>query len=224
MGDWIDLTTPIRDHFRWPVERRLVGAFEAGDPFQITWVGWHVHSFTHLDAPRHMLPDGFTTTDVTLDRVTGRAAVVDLTAIGAQEEITVDVVRDAAPAIEPGDIVLMKTCWDMQASIETPEFWRSAPFMSREASEWLLSTGAKAVGFDFPQDFPIRGLLDGVQAEMSEMVTHDVLLRNGVILIEYLCNLGELKTRYVELIALPLKILDADGAPARVIARSPADS
>ena len=55
-------------------------------------------------------------------------------------------------------------------------------------------------------------------APTSEYVSHDVLLRNGVILIEYLCNMGALEQDRVMLVALPLKLPESDGAPSRVIA------
>jgi kynurenine formamidase len=42
-----------------------------------------------------------------------------------------------------------------------------------------------------------------------------------VILIEYLCNLAALESERTQLFALPLKLPDADGAPARVIAWQP---
>jgi kynurenine formamidase len=90
--------------------------------------------------------------------------------------------------------------------------------MTRAACEWLLDRKIKALGVDFPQDYPIRGLLTGQKAPMSEFVTHDVLLRAGVILIEYLCNLAALESERTTLFALPLKLPGADGAPARVIA------
>jgi arylformamidase len=179
-----------------------------------------VHSFTHVDAPRHILADGFTTSDITLDHITGRAVIIDLAGIAAKTEITDATLRSASGSIERGDMVLVKTCWDDTMSIQLPEFWKEAPYMTREASKWLLEQGVKAVGFDFPQDYPIRGLLDGRVSEMHEMVTHDILLRNGVILIEYLCNLRSLVSDLAEVVALPLKLPDSDGAPARVIARS----
>ena len=40
MPNIIDLTMPVQDHFRWPVDRRLAADFAKGDPFQITYVGW----------------------------------------------------------------------------------------------------------------------------------------------------------------------------------------
>ena len=156
-----------------------------------------------------------------LNQIVGRAAIVDLTGIEPNSPITEIQVRDAGEHINPGDIVVLKTCWDEVASPKTPEFWTTAPYMTRPACEWLLSRQIKAVGYDFPQDYPIRKLLDKEVAPISDFVTHDVLLRNGVIMIEYLCNLRQLTTSYTQLYALPLKILESDGAPARVIAFQP---
>jgi kynurenine formamidase len=47
---------------------------------------------------------------------------------------------------------------------------------------------------------------------------HEILLGGNVIIIEGLTNLGNIKRELVDLIALPLKIAQGDGAPARVIA------
>jgi len=55
-------------------------------------------------------------------------------------------------------------------------------------------------------------------APIAEFVSHDILLRNGAIPIEYLTNLGGLEGPRSTLVVLPLKIPNADGAPARVIA------
>jgi kynurenine formamidase len=90
--------------------------------------------------------------------------------------------------------------------------------MTREASEWLLERRPRAVAFDFPQDYTIRLLLKGERRPLAENVTHDVLLKNGVILIEYLSNTVALTKPRIFLCCLPLKIPGADGAPARVIA------
>ena len=58
-------------------------------------------------------------------------------------------------------------------------------------------------------------------APNEEYVTHDLLLRNGVIMIEYLQNMAALRGPHTELYALPLKIPEADGTPARAIAIEP---
>ncbi len=217
----IDLTLPIEEHFRWPVDRRLTADLAKGDGFQVTWLGLPVHAFTHIDAPRHMVAGGPTTSEVGLERVVGEAAVIDLSGIAPDTAIGPELLAERGAQVRAGNIVLLKTCWDQVCSHHTPEFWTTAPYMTREACIWLLENGIKALGVDFPQDYPIRGLLTGETAPITEFVTHDVLLRAGVILIEYLCNLAALETERTTLFALPLKLPEADGAPARVIAWEP---
>ena len=144
--------------------------------------------------------------------------MVDLAPIRPNQPITAERLAAAAGHVEPGDIVLMKSCWEQQRSPESSEFWTEAPYMSREAAEWLLAREPRAVAFDFPQDYTIRLLLRGEVRPVVEHVTHDVLLRNGVILIEYLSNTAALTRPRTFLCCLPLKLPDSDGAPARVIA------
>ena len=218
MSRIIDLSMAIEDHFRWPVERRLQADHAKGDLFQVTWLGWPVHGFTHMDSPRHFFADGKTTTDIPLETTVGEAAVIDLTPIVPNQAITAERLGAAADHVQPGDIVVLKSCWEQHRSPSTAEFWTEAPYMSREAAEWLLERRPRAVAFDFPQDYTIRLLLQGEIRPLEEHVTHDVLLRNGVILIEYLSNTAALTSPRTFLCCLPLKVPDADGAPARVIA------
>jgi kynurenine formamidase len=218
MKKLIDLTYTMRNHFRWNIDQELASDFKDGKQFQITRVGFGVHGFTHVDMPRHILPDGPTTDQLSLDRIVGDCAVIDLSGIQPKSEITEDQLKGAGSHIQSGDIVLLKTAWDNRYSIDTPEFWLQAPYMSREAARWLLSKEIGAIAFDFPQDYPIRLLLTDETASLDEFVTHDVLLRNGVILIEYVCNTAEVSGQRIYLCILPLKIPNSDGAPARVIA------
>ena len=144
----IDLSTPVESgHFRWDVERRLIKSHASGAG-QATWAGWNLHAFTHMDSPRHVDPDGFTTDAI-----------------------------------------------------------------------WLRERGIKAVGFDFPQDYCIRFFITGeARPPLPEHVTHYHLLKQGVIMFEYLRNMGALRQARNQVIALPIRIPDSDGAPARVIA------
>lgn len=216
----IDLSTPIVEgHFRWPVERCLKKSHEAGDGVQATWAGWIVHGFTHMDAPRHFDPNGFTTDHITPDMVVGDAAVVDVSRVGADSPITEEVVNRAGQHIKEGDIVLLRTGWDKVESINTPEFWTRAPYMTRDASEWLLEKKIKAVAFDFPQDYCIRYLVTGERKPaLEENTTHVTLLWNGVLMFEYLCNMTEIRRPRTFFVGLPLKFPDSDGAPVRAIA------
>ncbi len=215
----IDLSTPIvENHFRWPIERKLLKEHGPESSFQGTWIATNCHAFTHMDAPRHFVPDGHTTDGLSLDKVVGEAAVVDIADVGPDNPVTLAHMKAAGGHVEDGDIVLMRAGWDRQESIATPEFWANAPYMTNEAAVWLRERGAKAVGFDFPQDRSIRKFITGEKAERHEHTTHVELLAHGVILMEYLCNMTEIRDARTFVVGLPLKIPDCDGAPARIVA------
>ncbi len=158
----IDLSTPVvEDHFRWEGDRRLTSSHERGNGSQGTWLGWPCHGFTNVDARRHIDPDGHTTDGIGLEALIGEAAVVDLSkAVAPDSPIGAEPIHDAACHARAGYMVLTKTCWNERASIDEPGFWRDAPYMTLEAAVCLHQLGAKAVGFDFPQDRPIRNFLD----------------------------------------------------------------
>ncbi len=215
----IDLSLPIlSDHFRWPMQRGVKGSFSAGDPFQASWFETSCHAFTHVGAPCHMVPGGPTLDDLDLGRVFGRAAVIDLTDLQPNEEVTVERLSNAAAHLRSGEIALMRSCWDEQRDWRTRDYWYDAPYMSRPAAEWLLARGPSSVAFDFPQDYTIRLAMQGDMRPIAEHVTHDVLLRNNVTLVEYLCNVRAVSGPHVQLAALPVNLPASDGAPARVIA------
>jgi arylformamidase len=215
----IDLSTPVRTgHFRWAVDRRFVKTHDTGAG-QATWAGWNLHAFTHMDSPRHVDPDGFTTDAITLDMTVGPGAVVDVSDVPANTAIGVDRLAAAGAHLQPGDFALIRTRWDERASLDTEDFWRLAPWMTAEGSIWLRERGIKAVGFDFPQDHCIRYFITGEKRPpLPEHVTHYHLLARGIIMFEYLCNMGALRQPRNQVIGLPVKIPDSDGAPARVIA------
>jgi kynurenine formamidase len=171
-----------------------------------------------MDSPRHFFEGGRTTSDIPLEATVGEAAVLDLTPVAPNQAITAERLAEAGAHLRGGEIAIVKSCWERQRAPTTPEFWTESPYMSREAATWLLERRPRAVAFDFPQDYTIRLLLQGEVRPVAEHVTHDVLLRNGVILIEYLSNTAALTAPRTFLCCLPLKIPNADGAPARVIA------
>jgi arylformamidase len=215
----IDLSMPVRtDHFRWKVDRRFVKTHDSGEG-QATWAGWNLHAFTHMDSPRHVDPEGFTTDAISPDMTVGPGAVVDVSHVPANTPIERDMLADAGAHLRAGDFALIRTRWDERADIEKPEFWLEAPWMTADGAIWLRERGVKAVGFDFPQDRCIRNFITGeARPPLPEHVTHYHLLARGIIMFEYLCNMGALREPRNEVVALPIRIPDSDAAPARVIA------
>ena len=125
-----------------------------------------------------------------------------------------------AEVAETLDIALLWTDWPRRRSWETREFWTEAPYATADACRWLCARGVKAVGYDYPPDYPIRHLVTGSPARVlpEEWVTHHVFFPAGIGVIEYLTNLDRLGRDRVHFVALPLKLEGGDGAPARAIA------
>jgi kynurenine formamidase len=47
----VDLSFPVKPHFRWKVATELRTSHAKGDLFQSTMLTVHCHAFTHVDAP-----------------------------------------------------------------------------------------------------------------------------------------------------------------------------
>jgi kynurenine formamidase len=214
----VDLTMPIGAHFRWRTTLSVTGDIAAGDQFRVSRLDATCHGFSHVDAQAHILAHAPTIEATPLDRVVGPCRVLDLRDVVAEQEIGPERLAAADPGGAEGEMLLLATGWDRHEDWATPGFWRRAPYLSRAAAEWLVTRRPSAVAFDFPQDYPIRLLLDGITVPFDQHVTHDTLLRGGVTLIEYVVNTTALTERRVLLSAAPLKIPGADGAPARIYA------
>jgi arylformamidase len=216
----VDLTMSIQTHWRWPVKLEYLQSHDRGAEFQTCRINISMHTFTHVDTPLHVMPGQITIDRVPLDQLTGPAAVLDLKDVRPNQAITEEMVKRAGPHLKQGDIVLLKTSWDLQRDWKTREFWTEAPYVEEKAAAWLAEQNIKAVGFDFPQDYSIRDI-PARHPSVKELPTHHIILRRGIYLIEYLCNLHQVSTDRPEVYALPLKIAGAEGAPARVIAVMP---
>ena len=214
----VDLSMTIQPHWRWEIERVLAKDFDAGDPYQSSMITLPAHAFTHMDTPLHIIPNQITVDEVPADRLGGTAAVLDLTHVNANEKIEAETLEAIGAHIQPEDIVLLKTGWDLKYEYTSHEFWLNAPYLDEGAARWLAEKDIKAVGFDFPQDHGIR--LNPLPP-MDHLHTHYLILTKGIYLIEYLCNVHEIKADRVSFFALPLKVKGAEGAPVRAFAILP---
>ena len=217
----VDLSFPIRPHFRWTVRPELRSSHARGDIFQSTTLTISCHAYTHVDAPVHFLPGDRHIAEMPVDQWIGDAAVVDLTHLGDNGEVTADDLERRAAHVQRGDIVLLRTDWPRKAEVASERFWRDAPWTGRPACEWLVARGAKAVGYDYPPDYCIRTSIfspEAPAATRAECPTHDVFFNAGITVIEYLTNLDRIGAPRCRFVALPLAIEGADGSPVRAIA------
>lgn len=216
----VDLTFPIKPHFRWKVATELRSSHARGDQFQSTLLTIPCHAFTHVDAPLHFLPGGRHIAEMSVDQWVGEAAVVDLTHIAANGEVTAADLERQGRHVRAGDIVLLRTDWPRRVSVEKERFWRDAPHTGQSACEWLIRRQAKTVGYDYPPDFCIRTMIFGPEKRLAreDHTTHHALFPAGISVVEYLTNLDQIGIPRCRFVALPLRIEGADGSPVRAVA------
>jgi arylformamidase len=216
----IDLSFPIRPHFRWKVEPTLRTSHALGDNFQSTVLTIACHAYTHVDAPVHFLPGDRDIASMPVDQWIGPAAVVDLSHLGDNAEVSAAELERHAPHVQAGDIVLLRTDWPKKVDVGRKKFWRDAPFTGASACEWLVGHRVKAVGYDYPPDYTVRTSIfsPGTPVRREECTTHHIFFPAGITVIEYLTNLDAIGVPRCRFMALPLCIEGADGSPVRAIA------
>ncbi|HTU03026.1 MAG TPA: cyclase family protein [Candidatus Sulfotelmatobacter sp.] len=216
----VDLTFPVKPHFRWKVATEHRSAHAKGDLFQATVLTIHCHAFTHVDAPLHFLPDGRHIAEMPVDQWVGEAAVVDLTHIRENGEVTGADLEAAARHVRPGDIALLRTDWPRRVSVEREAFWRDAPYTGKSACDWLIRRQVKAVGYDYPPDYCIRTMTFEPEKRLrrEDNTTHQAFFPAGIAVIEYLTNLDQIGASRCRFVALPLPVQGADGSPVRAVA------
>jgi arylformamidase len=204
--DWIDVSVPLHTGMvHWPdnppvkIERML--DLEQGDACTVSKMSLGLHTGTHVDAPRHFLRNGHGVHMAPFTALIGPARVIEITNPHA---IEVDELR--RHDIQPGERLLFKTlnstrCWS------TDDFVEDFVYISQAAARELARLRVQTVGVDY---LSVGGFtVDGAE-------THLALLGAGIWIIEGL-NLSPVRPGTYELVCLPLKIQDADGAPARVV-------
>lgn len=216
----VDLSFPVKPHFRWKVATELRTSHAKGDPFQSTMLTVHCHAFTHVDAPLHFLPGDRHIAEMPVDQWIGDAAVVDLTYLPESGEVTAADLDGKAKHVRAGDIVLLRTDWPKRVSLETERFWRDAPYTGQSACAWLIQRKVKAVGYDYPPDYCVRTMIFEPQKKVKreDNTTHHAFFPAGITVIEYLTNLDQIGVPRCRFVALPLPVEGADGSPVRAVA------
>ncbi|MEM4382758.1 MAG: cyclase family protein [Candidatus Caldarchaeum sp.] len=105
-----------------------------------------MHVSTHADSPIHV-EEGFPSTEqIPIERYMGDGVVVSIPK-KKWEIITAEDLEKAEPPIERGDIVIVNTGWHKYWG-DTVKYFCYAPGFYKEAGEWFVKKGVKAVGID----------------------------------------------------------------------------
>ncbi len=180
-----------------------------------TSISLSLHTGTHVDAPFHFFPNGAGIEKVSLDRLIGPAVMFDLRGIAKSDvAITLADLRKA-PGFREGlknHIVVFHTGW-VKDHFGKPTYYMENPYLALETAEWLVKQEISALAGDHSVD-----RVDG-DPKPGDYPIHRMFLGSGIPFIEHLDKLEEISQSEFEMIALPIKVEGADGAPARVVAR-----
>jgi arylformamidase len=203
----IDVTVPL-DHLlpsypgNTPFSIEPVKRIANGDSSNVSTLHLSAHAGTHVDAPRHFF-DGAPGADaLPIELLFGRVRVIEVRSrhgIGPDELAGVDFTEDVR--------VLIKT--------RNSQFWGSPEFhtdyvgLTESGARHLVDRGVKVVGVDY---------LSVEEFKKPGAPAHHVLLGGGTIVIEGL-DLRQVEPGVYEMFCLPLRVVGADGAPARVVLR-----
>jgi arylformamidase len=192
----IDVSVPIRSGMvTYPgdpgVSVERVVEIGEGSSYNLSKIDIGLHSGTHVDAPVHFIADGDGVDELPLDLFVGPCEVVEL------EDLSAASVARVPAGVER---VLLKTrnseLWERESFVE--EFER----LDEAGARTLVERGVRLVGVDY--------------LSVGDEAAHVALLGAGVVAVEGLDLRGVHPGRY-ELICLPLRVVGADGAPARAL-------
>ncbi len=207
---WQDISLPLdADLPTWPGSPGVLTTWrtsiQQGDVTNVTQLSMDVHSGTHVDAPRHFLDAGTTVDQLGLAPFVGSAVVIDT---GAAPEITAEVL--AAASIPPDTERLLLRTANSSRPARAP-FREDYAALTLDGAQWLVDTcNLQLVGIDYLS----------IQRFTEPPDVHRTLLGSGLAILEGLCLKDVVPGAY-ELVCLPLRLIDVEGAPARAILMPP---
>ena len=210
---WIDITFPVSNGMTtWPGDqpvqlKRTSTIGVDGATSNVTSLSMSAHTGTHIDAPLHFIRGGKDITQVKVEELIGYTKIFHIT---DPQQITFSELKELP--IEEGDILLFRTRNSDTNWINVP-FKEDYVYLSINAAQYLVKVGVKCIGVDY---LSVGGMENGVEV-------HKTLLNAGITIIEGL-KLNDVVPGLYEIIALPMRIQGADGAPARVVIRRITDT
>jgi len=166
------------------------------------------HAGTHMDAPFHFGVNERTIDKILAERFFTTCYVIDLANIQPKTEIRIADLGEVKNELQQGEGLIFRTGWSK--FVNEPKYRDELPGISKELAQWCVEKGAATIGVEPPSVADVSNM---------ELLTeiHRILLGGDIIIVEGLANLDKISKQKVQLVALPLKIKDGDGAPCRAI-------
>jgi kynurenine formamidase len=199
-----------------------------------------MHTATHADSPAHVFEGGMYTDEIPLDKYYGTGVVVDIPK-DKWGVITPDDLEKARPKIERGDIVIVHTHWHIYYG-DNIKYFCYSPGLYKEAGDWFVAKGVKAVGVDQQAlDHPLATaigphglgpLRPDVCAEYERETgrkviddfplwepCHNIILKNGIMGWENVGgDIDKVVGKRVTIAGFPIRWWRGDGSMVRLVA------
>ncbi len=174
---------------------------ERGDSVNVAEIAASVHIGTHADRPGHTLDGRPAIGSAPLEPYLGPAVVVHADGAAALEA---ELLHGLDLRRTPRLLIRSRPDAGPRAASGFPrEFAALTPGLARA----LVAGGAQLVGTDSPSVDPF---------DSKELEAHGILVEGGVAILENLALEGVPAGDYV-LVALPLKLTEADSSPVRAV-------
>jgi len=207
----IDISVPISSQIpTWPGDPPVIfttlSSISKGDGSNLTQLTMSLHTGTHIDAPKHFFDHGKTTEQIPFEKLIGEVLVVGI-------DETVDVITESilrmhsqSDEIKKAKKILFKT--------KNSKFWHSYPAEFRtdfvgidaSAAAYLAALKPDLIGVDYLSVAPYD----------ETDTPHQIMLEYEIVLLESI-DLTEVLPGVYQLVCLPIKVANCEGAPARVI-------
>lgn len=207
-NSWIDISVPLCNTMHgWPGNPptfvTMHNGTAKGDVCNVSAITFSSHTGTHMDAPLHFLHGAKSMDALPWDAVIGEARVVEI-----KDKKAIKPAELKKLKLKKGERILFKTP-NSARSWKKGEFDKDFVYVSKEAAQYLVDCGVQTVGIDY---LSVGGFYkDGIE-------THHILLGAEVWIIEGL-DLSKIKPGNYDLICLPIKFQNGDGAPSRCLIR-----
>jgi arylformamidase len=198
-----DISQPLGVHTAvWPGDRPVELSWplrrDRGDSVNVAALTSSVHAGTHADGFLHFADGAETAAQMPLDAYIGRCVVLD---VRGRDEVGVDDV--AGIDLRRTRRILFRTREAVDATRFPAPFAHLSPALARR----LADAGAKLVGTDAPSVDPV---------DSKTLEAHLALGGGRVAILENVVLDGVPPGEYT-LIALPLRLVDADSSPVRAV-------
>lgn len=198
-----DISQPLGgDTAVWPGDRRVETAWsmrrDQGDSVNVAALITSVHAGTHVDGFLHVVDGGETAAEMPLDAYVGRCTVVN-----ASDATTLDVDDVAGIDLRRVERILFRTRPTVDATVFPEPFAHITPALAT----MIADAGVRLVGTDAPSVDPL---------DSKTLDAHHALIRGRVAILESVV-LSDVAPGEYTLIALPLRLVEADSSPVRAV-------